>query len=162
MIYLFSSPLTKELNPAPVCQVICGVQGRHDPLCSHCEWQPEWQPPPVHAVIRTGFWARLLLEGHRHCPGHHFWQEGWFWDKRGRLRSLFQRRISGNWLVPRAWGTTLPVWLLPSFLHFSLFSNFSLTTYKASLHTERATQDRLLVFRSRQSQAKQNTGKIWE
>lgn len=41
MIYLFSSSLTKELNPALASLVIYDVQGRPDPLCPHREGQHE-------------------------------------------------------------------------------------------------------------------------
>lgn len=62
MIYLFSSSLTKELNPAPGRLVIYDVQGRRDPLCAHCEWQHEWQRLPVKGTIRAGFWEKPPLE----------------------------------------------------------------------------------------------------
>lgn len=141
MIYLFSSSLTKELNPAPVGLVIYDVQGRHDPLCTHCEWQPEWQPLPVAAMIRAGLWGKLPLESHLHCSSYHCWQEGWCWDKKVIVLSLFLRRIS--------WQTNQchlhleqqsSIFLTSSFESFSLSlsspppANFSLNTSKASFH----------------------------
>lgn len=133
MIYLFSSSLAKELNPAPVSLVIYDVQGRHDPLCTHCEWQHEWQPLPVKAVIRTGFWEKLLLESHLHCPSHHFWQEGWFRDKKVMVLSLFQSGISANSSVPSAFRTVINLasFFLPLFL---FLLKLSLSNSKASLH----------------------------
>lgn len=137
MIYLFSSSLTKELNPAPVSLVIYDVQGRHDPLCTHCEWQHEWQPLPVAAMIRAGLWGKLPLESHLHCSSHHCRQEGWCWDKKVMVLTLFLRRISWQTnqchlhLVQQS---SIFFWLLSSNLSFFPSFNFSLNTSKASFH----------------------------
>ena len=148
MIYLFSSSLTKELNPAPVSLVIYDVQGRHDPLCTHCEWQHEWQPLPVKAVIRTGFWRKLLFESHLHCPSHHFWQEGWFGDKKVMVAELISEKDLSKLISAICIWTTLinlasffpPLSFLSFLFFFFFFFNFSVLPKTDSLSIQEQTK----------------------
>lgn len=155
MIYLFASFLTKELNPAPVSLVICDVQGRHDPLWAHCGWQREWQPLPVKAVIRTGFWEKLLFESHCIVPAitsgrkadskiRRWWC--WAYFREGSQQTsqchLHLEQQSSIWLLSFFLSFFTLHWILPK-LHYILC----------------AAKDRLSVFKSKQNQPKQKRGK---
>ena len=133
MIYLFSSSLTKELNPDCVRPVICDVQGRCDPLCAHCEWQHEWQPLPVKGTIRAGFWGKLPLQRICIVPAVTAGSKADSQIRRWRCWAYCREGSQQTDQCHLHLGQQSSIWLCSFFFYFFLFFNFSLNTFHSFL-----------------------------